>query len=75
MKREGQASSTLFTGMLEKVTQPIDKAIDGLARLNDEEGLWFGLFVGEGDAQMICGRYPSREYHLWGNPSALTDNG
>ena len=43
----------------------IDKVVDGLARLNDEEGVWFGWFVGEGDAQIIRGRYPSSEYRLW----------
>ena len=31
--------------------------------------------VGEGDAQIIRGMCPSREYRLWGNLSALTDNG
>ena len=40
-RREGQVGSTLFTRRLEKVTQLIDKAINGLARLNDEEGVWF----------------------------------
>ena len=74
-RREGHVGRTLFTGRLEKVTQLIDKAIDGLTRLNDEEGLLFGWFVGEGDAQIIRGRCPSREYRLWGNISALTDNG
>ena len=37
MKRERQTGSTLFTSRLEKVTQVIDKAIDGLTRLNDKE--------------------------------------
>ena len=45
-----------FTGRLEKVTQLIDKVVDGLDRLNEEEGVWYGWFVGECDAQIICGR-------------------
>ena len=57
------------------MTQLIDKVVDGLARLNDEEGVRLGWFVGEGDAQIIRGRYPSNKYRLWGNLSVLTDNG
>ena len=72
---EGHAGSTLFTSRLEKMTQLIDTVVDGLARLNEEEGAWFGWFVGEGDAQIICGRWPSTEYRLWGNLCALSDNG
>ena len=74
-RREGQASSILFTSRLEKMTQLIDKAIDGLARLNDKEGFWFGWFVCGGDAQIIRGRCPSGEYRLSGNLIAFTDNG
>ena len=66
--------SIRFMGKLEKVTRLIDKVVEGLARLNEEEGIWFRWFVSEGDAQIICGRCPSNEYRLWGNLSALTDN-
>ena len=44
------------------MTYLIDKVVDGLARLNEEEGVWFGWFVGEGDTQTIRGRCPSNEY-------------
>ena len=71
MKREGQVGSTLFTSRLEKVTQLIDKAIDGLARLNDEEGVWFGWFVGEGDAQIIRGRCPIWGVSFVGQPKCI----
>ena len=74
-RREGQVGSTLFTGWLEKVTQLIDKPINGLTRLNDEQGVWFRWFVGEDDAQIIHGRCPTSEYRLWDNLSVLTDNG
>ena len=51
MKRsEGQSSS--ITGRLEKVTQLINKVVDGLERLNKEEGVWFGWFVGESDDKL-----------------------
>ena len=39
MRREGMGGSTMFTDRLEKVTYLIDKVVDGLARLNNEEGL------------------------------------
>ena len=74
-RREGLVGSTRFTSRLEKVTRLIDKVVVGLARQNEEEGVWFGWFVGEGDAQIIRGRCPSNEYRLWGNLSALADNG
>ena len=60
-RREGLAGSTMFTIKLEKVTCLIDKVVDGLARLNEEEGVQFGWFVGEGDAQIMRGRCPSNE--------------
>ena len=36
-RREGQTSSIMFTRRLGKVTQLIDKVVDGLDRLNEEE--------------------------------------
>ena len=57
------------------MSQLIHEVVDGLERLNEEEGVWFGWFVGEGDGQIIHGRCPSNEYRLWGNLSALSDNG
>ena len=74
MKRSGGQTGSI-TSRLEKVTQLINKAIDGLERLNDEYGVWSGWFVGEGDGQIIRGKCPSNEYRLWGNLSALSDNG
>ena len=51
MKRqEGQALSCKLTGRLEKVTKLIDKVVDGLGKLNAEEIVWPGWFVGEGNA-------------------------
>ena len=38
-RREGQAGSNRFTGRLTKVTQLIDKVVDGLGKLNAEEGI------------------------------------
>ena len=74
MKRsEGQFGS--ISCRLEKVTQLINKVVDGLDRLNKEEGVWSGWFVGESDGQIIRGKCPSNEYRLWGNLSALSDNG
>ena len=35
------------------MTQLIDKPVDGLSKLNTEEGGWLGWFVGESDAQLI----------------------
>ena len=46
----------MFTSRLEKVSQLIDKVVDGLSTLYEEEGVWFGWFVGEGDAQIIRSR-------------------
>ena len=65
MKRsKGRTSSNMSTSRLENVTQLIDKVVDGLDRLNEEEGVWSRWFVGEGDAQIIHGRCPSNEYRL-----------
>ena len=51
MKRwEGHAGRIRFTGRLAKVSQVIDKAVDGLDKLNAEEEGWSGWFVGEGVA-------------------------
>ena len=55
-RREGQTSGNMFTGSLEKVTQLIDRVVDCLDRLNEKERVWSGWFVGEGDAQIICGK-------------------
>ena len=49
-RREGQTISCRLTGRLEKVTQLIDKVVDGLGKLNAEETVWPGWFVGEGNA-------------------------
>ena len=68
-RREGQTGN--ITGRLEKVTQLIDKVVDGLARLNDEEGVWFGWFVGEGDAQIIRGRCPIWGVSFVGQPKCI----
>ena len=54
--REGQAVNCTFTGRLEQVTQLIDKVVDRLGKLNAEEAVWSGWFVGEDDAQLIRGR-------------------
>ena len=51
------------------------KVVDGLDKLNMEEEVCLGWFVGEGVAQMICGRCTTNEDCLWGNLSALTDDG
>ena len=68
MKRqEGQALSCKLTGRLEKVTKLIDKVVDGLGKLNVEEVVWSGWFVGEGVAQLIRGRCSTNEERLWGN--------
>ena len=74
-RREGQAGSIRFTGRLAKLTQLIDKVVDGLDKLKAEEGIWSCWFVGEGDAQMIHGRCTTKEDHLWGNINALMDDG
>ena len=37
-KREGKTGSIMFTGMLAKVIPMIAKGVDGLDRLNEEEG-------------------------------------
>ena len=73
--REGQAISYKFTGRLEKVSQLIDKVVDRLGKLNAEEAVWSGWFVGEGEAQLIRGRCSTNEERLWGNLSSLTDDG
>ena len=58
MKRsESQFSS--ISCRLEKVTQLINKVVDGLDRLNKEEGVWSGWFVGESEGQIIRGKCPS----------------
>ena len=57
------------------MTQLIDKAVDGLGELNAEEGVWSDWFVGESDAQLIRGKCSTNEERLWGNLSALTDDG
>ena len=62
--REGQVVSFRFTGRLEKVTQLIDKVVDRLGKLNAEETVWSGWFVGEGDAQLISGRCSTNEERL-----------
>ena len=36
-RREGHAGRSRFTGRLAKVTQLIDKVVDGLGKLNREE--------------------------------------
>ena len=55
--------------------QLIDRVVDGLYRLNEEEGVWSGWFVVESDAQIIRGRCTTNHDRLWGNLSALTNNG
>ena len=49
-RQEGHAHSVRFIGRLAKVPQLIDKAIDGLDKLNTEEKGRLGWFVGEGVA-------------------------
>ena len=49
-RREGQVVTCRFTRRLEKVTQLIEKVVDGLGKLNAEEAVWPGWFIGEGDA-------------------------
>ena len=73
--REGQAVSYRFTGRLQKVSQLIDKVVDRLGKLNAEEAVSLGWFVGEGEVQLICGRCSTNEERLWGNLSSLTDDG
>ena len=57
------------------MTQLIDKVVDRLGKLNAEEAVWSGWFVGEGEAQLIRGRCSTNEERLWGNLSSLTDDG
>ena len=47
-----------------KVIQLIDKVLDGLDRLNAERGFWYGWFVEENDAQIICGRCTMKERYI-----------
>ena len=70
-RREGQVVTCRFTRRLEKVTQLIEKVVDGLGKLNAEEAVWPGWFIGEGDAQLIYGRFSTNEECLWGNLSSL----
>ena len=70
-RREGQVVSYRFTGRLEKVSQLIDKVVDQLGKLNVEEAVWSGWFVGEVEAQLIYGRFSTNEECLWGNLSSL----
>ena len=57
------------------MTQLIDKAVDGLDKLNVKEGVSSGWFISDGDEQIIYGKCTSNEDRLWGNLSALTNDG
>ena len=70
--REGQVASCRFIGRLAKVMQLIDKVVDTLCKLNAEDVVWSGWFVGEGDAQLIRGGCSTNEECLSGNLSSLT---